>query len=334
MYNTIKGGNNSMITQKATVLCIYEILKKYTDENHIISAEKIKEKLKSLYDVDMERRAIYRNIDALRSMGIDIEGYRENREGYYLVDRDFELSEVRLLCDAVAASDMIKEDDGKEIIKKLIQTQSVFQGRMLQKTVFVKSEKKIINKQIFYNIDTLNIAINQGCKVTTRVLEYGLEQELVERKDSPLVLSPYVTVWADGYYYILAKREHCGELEHFRIDLLKDIVILERGVDMIFGGFNPSEYAKQIILQRGENYERFEIECNIELWQELADIFGKDAVIVNRNRNVITVKIHTIPSLIRSWVLEHVNECEVLNPKRFRDDIQRTIMEAYKRYWK
>ena len=40
-----------MISQKATILCIYEILKKYSDENHIISAEKIREKLKVIYDV-------------------------------------------------------------------------------------------------------------------------------------------------------------------------------------------------------------------------------------------------------------------------------------------
>ena len=66
-----------MIAQKATILCVYEILKMYTDENHILSAEKIREKLKTVYDVDMERRAIYRNIDALRSMGIDIEDYQE-----------------------------------------------------------------------------------------------------------------------------------------------------------------------------------------------------------------------------------------------------------------
>ena len=132
-----------MISQKATILCIYEILKKYSDENHIISAEKIREKLKVIYDVDMERRAIYRNIDALRSMGIDIEGYTDNREGYYLIDRSFEPSEIRLLCDAVAASDMIKEENSKEIIGKLIDTQSVFQGRMLQKTVFVKNKRKV-----------------------------------------------------------------------------------------------------------------------------------------------------------------------------------------------
>ena len=49
---------------------------------------------------------------------------------------------------------------------------------MLQKTVFVKSEKKILSKQLFYNIDALNVAINQGCKVSAKLLEYGVNQEL------------------------------------------------------------------------------------------------------------------------------------------------------------
>lgn len=115
-----------MISQKATTLCIYEILKKYSDEHHVLTTDKIREKLKIIYDVDMERRAIYRNIEALRSMGIEISDYKDNYKGYYLMERDFELSEVRLLCDAVAQSDMIKEATGKEIIKKFIDTQSIF----------------------------------------------------------------------------------------------------------------------------------------------------------------------------------------------------------------
>ena len=53
-------------------------------------------------------------------MGIEIAGYQANRKGYFLIDREFELSEIRLLCDAVAASDMIKESSSKIIIKKLM----------------------------------------------------------------------------------------------------------------------------------------------------------------------------------------------------------------------
>ena len=216
-----------MIPQKATILCIYEILKTYSDENHILSAEKIREKLKKLYDIDMERRAIYRNIDALRSIGIEIEGYQENREGYYLVDRLFELSEIRLLCDAVASSEMIEEAAGKQIIRRLIDTQSIFQGRMLQKTLFIKPERNPQSRQLFYTIDILNVAINQGCKVSARLMELGLTHTRTEKENSPIVF---------------------------------------------------------------------------------------------------------IPSAMRSWVLSHLNSCEVTGPKSFREEIQQIVMEAYQAY--
>lgn len=320
-----------MISQKATILCVYEILKKYSDENHIISAEKIKEKLKVIYDVDMERRAIYRNIEALRSMGIDIEGYMDNREGYYLIDRPFEPSEVRLLCDAVAASDMIKEDNSKEIIKKLLETQSVFEGRMLQKTVYVKNKQTILNKQLFYNIDTLNIAINQGSKVSVCLLKYNMEMELEET--CSIVISPYATMWVSGNYYILAKQEDTEELTHYRIDYLKDIVILERGVDMFFGGINPNQYAERFIFQRGEHVERYDIECNKELWNELAEKFGNSLMVIRSQNDRICVKIKCIPSVMREWVMAHANKCEVIAPKHFRDEIQKIVLEAYKKYW-
>lgn len=323
-----------MISQKATILCVYEVLKKYSDENHMISAEKIREKLKAIYDVDMERRAIYRNIDALRSMGIDIEGYTDNREGYYLIDRTFEPSEIRLLCDAVAASDIIKEEASKEIIGKLIETQSVFQGRMLQKTVYVKEKQKILNKQLFYNIDTLNIAINQGCKVGVRLLEYNMDMELVENAKGMIVISPYATMWASGNYYILAKPEDGEDLTHYRIDYLKDIVILERNVDMIFGGVNPTQYAERFIFQKGESMERYDIECNKSIWNLIAETFGHNATVIRSENEKVFIKIKSIPSVMKEWILAHSNQCEVIAPKHFRDEIQKAIMEAYKIYWR
>lgn len=155
-----------MISQKATILCVYEILKKYSDENHIISAEKIREKLKVIYDVDMERRAIYRNIDALRSMGIDIEGYTDNREGYYLIDRTFETSEIRLLCDAVASSDMIKEENSNRE-KELVWI--VLDGfhNWYEKTKIIREE--IVSLRTLFDIEYDSIQNTIKC--------YGREKE-------------------------------------------------------------------------------------------------------------------------------------------------------------
>ena len=326
-----------MISQKATALCIYEILKQYSDENHILTTDMLRKKMKMIYDVDMDRRTIYRCIDALREMNIEISDYQSNHEGYFLMDRAFELSQVRLLCDAVAQSDMIKEETGKAIMKKLIDTQSIFQGRMLQKTVFIKGENGIANKSVFYNIDALNTAINQGCKVSAVLLEYGLNNELVEREDSPIVISPYATLWTAGNYYILGKIEGMDQLSHIRIDRMRDIYPLEQGVDMFFGGINPNQYAKEKILLNGETPVHYDITCDNSLWQEIAEKFGTDASVLHGMElcgSKIKVRIHTIPSKMRDFVMTHLCACNVIAPKGFREEIQQIVMEAYKNYWK
>ena len=118
--------------------------------------------------------------------------------------------------------------------------------------------------------------------------------------------------------------------------MLKDIYLLERGVDMIFGGINPGQYATSKILLNDELKEHYDITCDSSLWQEIADIFGTDATVLysqNHFEPDIKVRIHSTPSQMRSFVMNHLCSCEVINPKRFRDEIQKAVMDAYRKYW-
>lgn len=76
------------------------------------------------------------------------------------------------------------------------------------------------------------------------------------------------------------------------------------------------------------------MECGVELWQELVEFFGKDVVVTKRDYATLNVRVTSIASVMRSWILQHINECDVIGPKKFRDEIQRTIMEAYNKYLK
>lgn len=78
--------------------------------------------------------------------------------------------------------------------------------------------------------------------------------------------------------------------------------------------------------------EKYEIECSLDLWQEIAECFGRDASVLRKNHESMAVRISAIPSVMRSWIMSHINQCEVVGPKRFRDEIQMIIMDAYKKY--
>lgn len=161
-----------------------------------------------------------------------------------------------------------------------------------------------------------------------------MDIELVESSKGAIVISPYATMWACGDYYILAKPEDGEEVTHYRIDYLKDIVLLERNVDMIFGGINPTQYAERFIFQKGENVERYDIECDKVLWNTLVKDFGNNISVIRNEDLKVVVKVKCIPSVMKKWVLEHLNLCEIVAPKYFRDEIQKAVMEAYKKYWR
>ena len=79
-----------------------------------------------------------------------------------------------------------------------------------------------------------------------------------------------------------------------------------------------------------------DIICCGALWQEIADHFGTDAVFLNKQDyygSQLKVRIHTTASQMRFFVMTHLNDCEVTGPRRFREEIQHAVREAYKKYW-
>ena len=83
--------------KKLYILYILNVLKKYSDYEHRLTQKDIISHIRSDYGVECERKAIARNIGDLIDFGYDI----EQDGGYYLAQREFEDSELRLLIDSV-----------------------------------------------------------------------------------------------------------------------------------------------------------------------------------------------------------------------------------------
>ena len=52
--------------KNGNILYILNVLKKYTDEEHLISIAELQRKIKEIYDVDIDSRTIRRNINLLK----------------------------------------------------------------------------------------------------------------------------------------------------------------------------------------------------------------------------------------------------------------------------
>ena len=108
--------------KNGNILYILNILKKYTDEEHLISIAELQRKIKEIYNVDIDGRTIRRNINLLKEkLDYDISTRQENGKGYYISrnpDTDFEPGEIRAIIDNFSYANYIVPSISKNIIRK------------------------------------------------------------------------------------------------------------------------------------------------------------------------------------------------------------------------
>ena len=87
-------------TKKMLNILILDILKEYSDEKHRLTQQEIIRLLKANYDMECDRRSVKSNVESLKEMGYEI----SMEDGYYLMEREFEDAELRMLIDSVLFS--------------------------------------------------------------------------------------------------------------------------------------------------------------------------------------------------------------------------------------
>lgn len=109
---------------------------------------------------------MYNDLRDLSILGIDVEGESVgNRYHYHVVNRAFELPELKLLVDAIQSSKFITEKKSNALIRKLETLVSKYDAQKLQRQVFVSGRIKTMNESIYYIVDAIHNAISENKKI-------------------------------------------------------------------------------------------------------------------------------------------------------------------------
>ena len=119
-----------------------------------------------LYGITAARKALYQDIEALKTYGLDIISTRGNNSGYYVASREFELPELKLLADAVTSSRFLTEKKSRELLKKIEGLSSIYDGKQIQRQVFVADRVKAMNEKIYLSVDTIHRAIAEKKQIS------------------------------------------------------------------------------------------------------------------------------------------------------------------------
>lgn len=326
-----KGAN-----QKLKNLYLMKILMERTDENHSITMPEIISALEA-YGISAERKSIYSDIESLRTYGLDIVGEAEGKTFYYrVVDRTFELAELKLLVDSVQSAKFITEKKSNELIKKIESLSSRYEAQQLQRQVYTSNRIKTLNESIYYNVDLLHDAINENSQIKFHYFQWNADKKMEFRKDGAYyVVSPWGLSWDDENYYMVAFDAAANKIKHYRVDKMLHIELIgeEREGKNHFDKFDMALYAKKMFGMFAGEEESVKIECHNRLAGVMIDRFGKDITMIKKDSEHFTVNVKVaVSKQFLAWVMALGSDAKIIGPdwvvQRVKDELKR-LYELY-----
>lgn len=325
-------------TKKMLNMLIYEILKMYSNEEHPLTQQEILRLLKAEYGVEKcDRRSVKANVLSLIDMGIEIA--MEEGEGYYLLDRDLDEEELRWLIDAVLFSRTLSAANAKRLIDKLKALGSKYFEPKVSHVASSASLIRTDSKYVMRNVNTINDAIDQKKKIKFRYNKYGIDKKMHDR-GKEYIMNPYQMVASNGRYYLLGNIDKYDNVTFYRIDKMSDVVCLdenvkpmkqvkglEKGLDL------PKHMAEHVYMFHGDS-EHVKFKCKEDMMDNLMDWFGKDITITkdDPDSDEILVRVVCNYDAMFYWALQYGAYVEVIEPKKLRDDLRKTVLDMAEKY--
>ena len=322
-----------MEAKKTLIFRIYQVLEDYSDYQHHLTQQHIIDILRRDYDIECERKAVGRNISYLKEMGLDVE---TDAAGTYLSSRKLENSELRLLIDSVLSSKYISKANSEQLINKLI----ALGGRNFKSHVrhvySVKEWDKTKNKQLFWNIELLDEAIDGGKKIAFDYNKVGINKQLY-RTDTHTA-SPYQLLLHNQRHYLMARDDKYGKVVFLRIDKITNMRVLQEDsvpIEQNVGyehGINYRELATGLPYMYSDKPVIITLKCPNFMMDALVDWFGNDFVTSRIDDEHFSATIRASEQAMLYWALQYSVNAEVLSPLSLRQKVTDTLKAALKVY--
>lgn len=325
--------------QRLRVLRLLHILQQHTDEAHPLSAQELIALL-TQQSITCDRKTIYDDIDALGLCGYDVLHTNTPRRGYYLASREFELPEVALLTDAVLSADFITRKKTAQLTKKLEGLLNRYQAETYRRRGFIDNRNKGDNEEIYYTIDAVERAIQEGKKVKFSYLRHSLEEgrrPVLRAKQR--TVSPYALIWADDHYYLICNYEKYDNLIHLRLDRMKAVSVLDEPyrhfseVSEYKTDFNVADYVGKVFHMFSGAEEEIVLDCDNDILEQVIDRFSDQIFIreSSEGRFVFHCKACVSDGLV-AWIMQFGEKMRVVRPAELQERLVTAAREILANY--
>ncbi|MBP5313671.1 MAG: WYL domain-containing protein [Eggerthellaceae bacterium] len=324
---------DSLEPKKLALIRILQILQKYSDFDHLLKQEDIASILHTEYGIDIERKAIGRNLSLLKEAGFDI---KSRHAGSYLDEREFTDSELRLLIDSVLSSKHITAKHSKDLIDKLSGLTSRYFRSHIKYVYSVNDWDKTENQEFFYNIDMIDEAIEQKRQIVFDYNKYGEDKKLHKTRSHQV--SPYLLVLHNQHYYLMSHHSEWNKLAYFRLDRITDIRITDTPivpVNTLKGFENGIDYkvfSRSMPYMYSDEPKQVQFLASEEVIDQVIDWFGKDISVKKYNEDTFKVTVTVSPNAMEHWALQYAGHVRVISPAGLIKDIENRLQTGLDSY--
>ena len=320
--------------KKLALIRIWQILKENSDYDHPMTQEDIATKLENEYGIVIERKAISRNISLLKESGVEIES---RRAGSYLDRRDFEDSELHMLIDGVLSSKHITARHSKDLIDRICSLSNKYFRSSVMHIHSVNDWSKTDNQALFYNIELIDAAIEEGKQIHYDYNKYGIDKKL--HKTSQQYVSPYLMILHNQRYYLMAYSEYWHNMVFHRLDRITNMTIIDRKATPIKNvpgyenGINYKELSSTMPYMYSDQPEHIDFISDEGIIDQIVDWFGNDVRIMKSNdEGKVRVSVKASPTAMEFWAMQYINHVEILSPEPLRIRMREVLNNGLKKY--
>ena len=322
--------------QKFKLYRLAEIMLEKTDDEHFITMSEIKASLEE-YGITADRKSLYADLKDLEVFGIEVEGEPiKNKYHYHVVNRPFELPELKLLVDAIQSSKFITEKKSNVLIRKLEKLVSKYDTQKLQRQVYVSGRIKTMNESIYYSVDAIHNAISENKKIQFQYFQWNVKKEMELRHGGAYYqISPWALSWDDENYYLVGYDSEASMIKHYRVDKMLHISMLneDREGKEHFKKFNMADYAKKSFGMFSGEEQTVRLLVDNTLAGVIIDRFGKNTAFhpINENQFTVNVDVH-VSNQFLGWIMSLGSGIKIVGPESVCEQMKAEIKRLENQY--
>lgn len=322
------------LNQKQKILFIMDYLQVHSHKDNPVKTADLIKMLKT-HNIEADRKTVYSDIEALQEYGLDIVSIPGRNGGYYIASpKEFELSELKLLIDAVLSSRYLTEKKSQVLAKKLCRLCGTDkEAELIQRNMIVSGRVKTMNETILVNVDAIQEAITTDKQISFRYFDWDMNGQRKYREKEYLA-SPYGLCQDNENCYLLAYTTRHG-VTSFRVDRMAsiDITTETRLPCPELTGKALIAHANRLFQMYSGDLVGVKIRFHKELVNAVFDRFGREVMLIpdGQEHFNITVPVAVSPMFL-SWVIGFGNKAKILYPPRVVDQYKALCQDILNQY--